>query len=646
MLTGFTLKTRYARLLLTPCLTACLHLLIIAVVGFIAYSNTFQVPFVLDDIGQIQKNELIRDLDNFLLALKGHNFGSGSCLYVPTRFVGYLSFALDYHFWGVDVKGYHITNLFIHITNALLVYSLVRLTFKTPHFRRRMLDVRRETSETRDRESKTDSRFTIHDPRSFIALFAALLFVSHPVQTQAVTYIVQRFASLATMFYLLSLVTYIKGRLSANSSQLSANEKQAVSRFTFHDSRFTIVWYTLSLLSAVLAMKTKEIAFTLPFVVILYEYVFLAAPLKKRLFLLLPVALTLIIVPLTIMYSDRPPGEILSDVSEKIRVQTQMSRGYYLLTEMRVITTYMRLIFIPVNQNLDYDYPIYNSLLDLPVLFSFLFLASLFGAAVYLLYKSRQGIGASGKRLEAGSEKKEGGEGASFPAHYSLFTIHCLRLIAFGILWFFITLSVESSIIPIVDVIFEHRVYLPSVGLFAAITTGIFLAAARLKKEKGLALILLLITLALSAATYARNNIWKDSAKLWEDVVKKSPAKARARNSLAEVFYKEGRLYEAIRELQTALVLDPDYVEAHNNLGMVYYMKGRMDKAMSEYRTALRLDPDHATAHNNLGAAYERLGRVDEAMSEYQAALRLDPDYATARNNLNALEEKVKRKKL
>ncbi len=158
-----------------------------------------------------------------------------------------------------------------------------------------------------------------------------------------------------------------------------------------------------------------------------------------------------------------------------------MSRWDYFMTEMRVITTYIRLIFLPINQNLDYDYPIYRSFITPPVLLSFLFLVFLLGVAVYLLIKVRKAE-TNSKKLEVNSEKSEDkrqniGTDERQKGDYS-------RLFAFGILWFFITLSVESSIIPIDDVIFEHRVYLPSVGFFTAITAVVFFVAKSLRKEK------------------------------------------------------------------------------------------------------------------------------------------------------------------
>ena len=218
-------------------------------------------------------------------------------------------------------------------------------------------------------------------PMRLTALFSALLFVAHPIQTQAVTYIVQRLASLAAMFYLLSVVLYIKARLL--SERITTHD----SRLTTHASRFT--FFLFSLISAVLAMKTKETAFTLPVIIILYEFTFFRSTLKKKLLFLTPILFTMLIIPISIMGTNRPLSEIISDLSDRFRLQTDLSRWDYLMTQMRVITTYVRLIFLPANQSLDYNYPVYHSFFQLPVLLSFIFLAALFGTGIYLLYKTR-----------------------------------------------------------------------------------------------------------------------------------------------------------------------------------------------------------------------------------------------------------------
>jgi cytochrome c-type biogenesis protein CcmH/NrfG len=381
-------------------------------------------------------------------------------------------------------------------------------------------------------------------------------------------------------------------------------------------------------------MKSKEIAFTLPLVIIVYEFTFFKSSLRRKLLFLLPVLLTLIIVSISVLRSDKSLGEMLSDVSESTRLQTSMPRWDYLMTQMRVITTYIRLIVLPINQNLDYDYPIEHSIFTPPVFFSFLFLSAIFGTALYLLSLSRQGSKGEGQ-----------GQGGMVPStfHHSLLTDHFSRLIAFGILWFFITLSVESSLIPIRDVIFEHRMYLPSVGLFAAITTAVFLAAQRLRMERIAISILVLTTLIFSGVTYARNTVWMSKITFWEDIIKKSPNKPRAHNNLGAVYYSQGRMEDALREFQLALRIKPDFADAHNNLGSVYAAQGLMDKATREFQSALLLKPDYADAHYNLGKFYFASGRMDEALREFQAAVKLKPDYADAHNNLGAVYETLGR---
>jgi len=222
-------------------------------------------------------------------------------------------------------------------------------------------------------------------------------------------------------------------------------------------------------------------------------------------------------------------------------------------------------------------------------------------------------------------------------------------LMAFGIFWFFVTLSVESSIIPILDVIYEHRLYLPSVGFFMAIMSGIaFIYVRSANRIKGTTKVfipvMILAVISLSLTAYARNMIWSDKMTLWKDVVKKSPYKARPHYFLGEVYQEQGRLDDAIQEYQTtiklkkeyltSIKLKSDYAVVHYNLGVAYQQQGRLDDAIQEYQTAIKLKSDYAVFHYNLGVAYHNQGRFDDAIKEYQTAINLKPDYTDAHNNL------------
>ncbi len=581
------------------------HIIFIAILGLIVYSNTFQVPFHFDDTPNIVENYKLRNLDNFWPP-------SG------TRWFGFLTFALNYNFGGLNTVGYHIVNFSIHILNAILVYWLVVLTLG-------IHDAGYTIQDKKNHEFRRVAPTGIMNRASWImhhhliALFSALIFVSHPIQTQAVTYIVQRFTSLATLFYLFSLVMYIKFRIHDTRYMIqdkkSKNPESCImhraSEPKLHAKRYAL--YAISLISAILAMKTKEIAFTLPIIIALYEFMFFDGNSKKRIIFLIPLLLTMFIIPLSLIGIDKPIGDAIGELREAAQETEEIPRWSYLFTQFRVIVTYIRLLFLPINQNLDYDYSIYHSFFNPGVFLSFLFLLATLALGVYLLYHSRTAAHNSST------------------LHSLRYALSATRLIAFGIFWFFITLSVESSIIPIRDVIFEHRVYLPSIGVFISIISVVFIVAGVLKNrwqqiEKIIIPALFIMTIALSVVTYARNMVWKNELILWKDVARKSSAKARVNNNLGKVYWDKGLTEMAIKCYENALKLKPNYALAHNNLGVAYNLKGLTDKAIAHLQIALSLTPNYSEAYNNLGIAYSSKGLIDKAIEHFQIASILKPN--------------------
>ena len=505
----------------------------------IVYSNTLEAPFVFDDKLVIVENPIVRDFGYMVNPSKAKvHKGHFEYESFSRRYIGYLTFAINYWFHKLDVTGYHLVNIAIHIINGLIVYWLVILTFRTPFLNSSVL------------------RGRINE----IAFFASLFFTCHPLQTQAVTYIWQRVTSLSTTFYCLALVFYILWRLTSKKLRSFATQ-------------MPILFYFGSVISAVLAMKTKEIAFTLPVVIFLYELMFFEEKLKKRILYIAPILLTMLIIPASLLETEKLRGDLMGNIGEVTRVESNISRMDYLLTQFAVVATYIRLIFFPINQNLDYDFPIYNTFLTPEVFLSFLLLFSIFSLGIYMFLRSR-----------------------------TRNSTH--RIIAFGIFWFFITLSVESSFIPIVDVIWEHRIYLPSVGLFMALTTGIHLLLIKYGQRKlhtiGVAIFVTVI-IVFSVLTYSRNNIWSSEIALWEDIVEKSPQKARPHNILGNVLNKQGRTEEAIEHYLQALRIKPDYEKTYNNLGRAFYNQGRFKEAIEYYTHALQIKPDYEKAHYNLG---------------------------------------------
>jgi Flp pilus assembly protein TadD len=575
-----------------------LQLLLILLLGSLAYANTFSVPFIFDDISSIVDNPAIQDLGRFL---SGEGYA-----YNPRRFVGYLTFALNYRFGGLDVFGYHLVNLAIHLASGLLVYALARLAMKAAS------PVNGERGMVNGEPSPCTR---------FIPLFAALLFVLHPVQTQAVTYIVQRLASLATMFYLGSVVAYAYGRHEAvNSERGKVNntfhpETGTRSPLTIHHSPY--LWYALALISGLLALKTKEIAVTLPLAVILYEFCFYGFSRKKLLILLAPLLLGGLAAAIGIAGSGRPLGELLSDVTEMSRETTAISRLDYLVTQFSVIATYLRLLLLPLGQNLDYDYPVYTSLLQARPLLGLLLHLSLIGAALWAWRKAATGTGDRGPGISTTS--------SPFTLHHSL--------IAFGILWFYLTLLVESSLIPISDVIYEHRLYLPSVGMFLAAAAFLETGARKAGRKTVLAAGAVVV-LAFMAATVARNRVWNSQLSIWSDAVAKSPAKARPHSNLGKALHDAGDEGNAIAHLQMALRLDSGDPYTHFNIGVYLESMDQFQLASNAYRRAMLLQPGFTRAMGNLANSLILMGQTDEAVAVLQEALHLEPGNPTFLNSL------------
>jgi protein O-mannosyl-transferase len=536
--------------------TDLVGLAIIILLGIIIYSNSFQCSFHFDDFHNIVENPTIRNLTD---VKAWWNF-------YPTRPFGMFTFAVNYHFNQLDVRYWHIVNLCIHLINACLVWWLTLLIFSSPPLK--------DNPVTRQ--------------KNVIALFTALLFVSHPLATQSVTYIVQRLSSMTAMFYLLSLSTYVQARLSNKGNG------------------FKVLLFTGSFVSAVLAMLTKENAFTLPFSVLLIELFFLRK--KKfsltirdyRMILFIAASLCiLLIIPVKYSFSVLKP---IPPTQGNTYTITSLN---YLFTQFSVIVKYIQLLFLPISQNVDYDFPVSNKFLDVRTLLSFLVLLSLFLLAIIL-----------------------------YPRN---------RIISFGIFWFFLTLSIESSFIPIRDVIFEHRTYLPSFGFCLVLSTGI--SGYLRDKYKGLSWVIMVIMVILySSLTFERNKVWKDNLTLWNDNVLKSPGKARPIVNRGYAYGNLGDWDKAIADYTKGMAINPEYSDAYNNRGFAYGKTGQWEKSVADYSKAISLDPKFVIAWLNRGIAYDNLEQREKAIADYSEVIRLDPKYAIAWYNRGADYDKLGQK--
>ena len=350
--------------------------LIILTVG-VAYSNTYTASFHFDDQHTIVENPRIKHIEN-IPSFFWKNEGP-----VGSRPLLLVTLAINYALGGLNVIGYHIFNNLLHAINGILFYFFVLTVLNLPRFREKWASLSKE-----------------------IALFSAILFVVHPIQTEAVTYIISRSMPMATFFYLLGFILYTRAVETGRRS-----------------------FYVWLFVVSFLGMASREDFITFPVMLFIYDVMLLSSfkdALRRwwvYLFIWLTAAYRLW---LSFTYKG---GEESAGFGVKLLTPYQ-----YLLTQFNVIWTYVRLLFLPINQNLDYDYPIAKSFFEFPTILSFL---------AHLLVIA-----------------------------FALFMFKRNSLVTFLILWWYITLSPSSSFIPIIDVIFEHRVYLPSVGFFFLFMIG------------------------------------------------------------------------------------------------------------------------------------------------------------------------------
>ncbi|MFC1825835.1 tetratricopeptide repeat protein [Thermodesulfobacteriota bacterium] len=554
-------------------------LALIGISVLVVYSNIYNNPFVFDDVLNIVEKETIRGLSNYLSLDK---------LLKPRAIVDF-TFALNYRFGKLNVFGYHLVNILIHIINGFLVYFLVSIILKQGlKFSNSSVP---SISESPDFAIKT------------IPLFAALIFVIHPIQTQAVTFTVQRYASMAAIFYMASVLFYFKARIIQQRDQsrerIEQEKDEKINKLQLSS------FYVLAILCGVLAFLSKQNTASLPLAILFVEFLLIDRTWqqwKKKLplfalFFALWILFILYIVGL--FGGGLEGGGLLEDVSGLMKEAETVGRWQYLCTQFNVVVIYLRLMFFPVLQNLDYLYPFKNGFFDAYTPFAFLFLIGLAALGAWHIKKQ--------------------------------------PVISLAIFWFFITLSVESSIIPIRDALFEHRLYLPMLGFGVFVSYQLF---RYLSKSRFLVLVLCIaIMVSLGAATYKRNAVWNDKITLWSDVVSKSPYNYGAHNNLGLALVAQHRIKEAIDHYMQALRIKPAFGEAHNNLGTALYKLGRTKEAIDQFLQALQINPESAEGHYNLGLVLDRENRTEEAIEHYLQALRIKPDEDAHYNLGNALDK-------
>jgi len=516
--------------------------IVLVLLGLLIYGQTSQFDFVGDDYTFIVNNPYI----------KNFSYVHFIWHYFPlTRSVGFYSFALNYFFNQLHPQGFHIFNLIVHFIAVGLVWALADLLFRITKW--------------------IPSKDRLVNELPFII---AVIFLVHPCQTQAVSYISQRFESMATVFYLGTVYCYLRGRTTIRKPH-----------------KFGL--FGLAGLLTILGLLTKEVIITVPAMLLASEWILLNGDVyqlkiigrRHHLILIVYGVLLyelftkLVHADLSIFLQSIPSQSHDGDVLTPVR---------YFLTQMRVFLTFLRLLVLPFHQNLDYDYPASTGLLHPPLTLVGL---CVIGFIVFLIIKLRRNA----------------------------------PLIAFGLAWILITFSINMA--PRSNVIFEHKLYLISFGF---ILTTVAILSNLVHDRRTLVRILWCMITVLALVSFQRNKVWKDSFTLWSDTVRKSPHKARPYINRGLGWDKSGNFTQAMADYNRAIKIDPTYSIAYVNRGNIYDKQGNLAQAMANYNRSIEIDPTHAEAYYNRGLVYQKQGKSTQAILEYNRAIELDLNNADA----------------
>lgn len=459
-------------------------------------------------------------------------------------------------------------------------------------------------------------------PRSsifFISLTGSVLFAVHPMAIESVTYIVQRFTSLGAFFFLLTLVLH----------------------FAATTVKARTWWWCLragSVLALILGMQTKECTFTAPMIALLLDCVLLRSPWRQAFKRALPLLLCLPVIPVLVMLVAWAQNDGVWSWNSAVHITNSkdVPVGYwhYVFSQVPIVLEYLRLLVCPVGLNLDPDPPLHRSLFAAPVLLGLGIITALLASTWGLRRCFR-----NDPRLAA----------------LQVFT-----------LWFFATVVVSSGLVPLPDLMAEHRAYLPSIGIFAALACLLDLVRTSHWLPNVNRWIIpvaaLFVCVALAVATWQRNEVWSNSVSLWEDTLAKSPNKCRIWNNLAVAYAEDKLTDKAVPCFEKAVALEPRYVTAHMNListlnvmaryqdalnaclrllkdvpltrqsvdvqcqmGIALIGTGQIDKGKEFLKEVVSVAPRHRQSHVILGAVYQQQGRLQKALFHWEQAAQLAP---------------------
>ena len=548
---------------------------VIVLAGLAAYHNSLSGAFVFDDPASILDNLSIRHLWPLGPVLSPPHGG----VTVEGRPLLNLSLAINYAISGTAVWSYHALNLLIHVLAGLTLFGIVRRTGWSA------------LSPTRLATPFADKRVGDNAPHAtFLAFAVALLWTVHPLQTEAVTYLVQRAESLMGLFYLLTLYCFIRGveRVVPNALGDVAGQTSALGTTRSTSVGGEPFWIGLSFLACLFGMATKEVMVSAPLTVLLYDRTFVSGSFReawrRRGGLYLALAATWVMLGALVFSTHNRGGTSGFSVG--------LPWWVYWVTQFPAIVHYLWLSVWPHPLVFDYGfarYWIHHALEATPAALAVLALAA-----------------ATGVGLKRGSR--------------------------FGFLGYcFFAILAPTSVVPGTrQTMAEHRMYLALIPVLVLLVW----AGGRLLRgnRPGLTAVIVLLVLAtgLGALTVWRNADYRSELALWSATVADAPDNPFARNSLGSMMFQAGRPDEARAQYVEALRVYPDYPEAQANLGCVLAEQGHDSDGLAHLYEAVRLEPESPKIHSILGNTLSHLGRSAQALEQFIEAIRLDPGYADA----------------
>lgn len=546
---------------------------LLTLAGLAAYANSFSGVFLFDDVVRIVEEPRIRQLGPLTPLLSGE------------RPVVDLTLAFNNVLGDLNPRGYHAFNLAIHILAGLTLFGIVRRTI--------WLYLRSHGGGQIDNQ-----QWHINNSTVFLMGFAvALIFLVHPLQTESVTYIIQRGESMMGLFYVLTLYCAIRSI----------------------DSTRRGFWFLAAMIACGLGMATKAVMVTAPAMVILYDWVFLCGEDQSSKFKVhkarIPFYVGLCTTWVVLWLVGIGP-EVLGKSSSASHVgfgYKGVSAWQYAISQPGVIVKYIQLAFWPASLCLDYNWPVATQWQQIipPTIVTIILLIL---TAWFLWHRHWLGfLGA----------------------------------------WFFLILAPTSSFVPIKDVMFEHRMYLPLAAIIAAVIVSIgwltlsggtygnygsngnyVRPAVTWMRRLMFGLAVLFTATPLAYATHVRNRVYHSELAMWKDVARKRPGNARAYIAIGNALAAQARLDEALEETKKAVEVDPKNADAHCAVGLVLVKLGRVEEAIAWYYKAVEIDPSHWRAWYSLGNALEQLGRHGEAVEAFQKSVEINPGFADAWSNL------------